>query len=349
MPDPTATQPGEALQSMRLKYGEAINAALVRVLTELPETLVYGEDVAKPGGVFGVTRGLHRRFGDRVFDTPISEAAILGSAVGAALMGRRPIVEIMWADFSLVALDQLVNQAANARYVSRGVAPAPIVVRTQQGNAPGACAQHSQCLEALFLHIPGLRVVMPRTPQDAHDAIVTAVHCDDPVVVIENRTLYLGDKDEVLVGGAPKPIGWSHLRRSGDDLTVVTWGAITGRVLEAAEQLASSGADAEVVELTWLNPVDLETLLSSVNRTRRLVVVHEANVTGGFGAEIVARVTEAGVMLDQPPTRIGAPDTRIPAAPVLAEAVVPSADDIAVRIAQAIGHTGRGGRAVATA
>lgn len=333
MPDLSPGQPATAVKTLPLRYGEAINAALVRVLTEVPETLLYGEDVAKPGGVFGVTRGLRRRFGDRVFDTPISEAAILGSAVGAALMGARPIVEIMWADFSLVALDQLVNQAANARYVSRGTAPAPIVVRTQQGNAPGACAQHSQCLEALFLHTPGLRVVMPWTAQDAHDAVVTAVHSDDPVIVIENRTLYLGDKADVTVGGEPKPMGWSHLRRSGHDVTVVSWGAITRRVLEAAEQLAGDGVAAEVVELTWLNPVDLDVVIASLSRTRRLVVVHEANVTGGFGAEIVARVLEAGVRLDAPPVRIGTPDVRMPAAPVLAEALVPSAEQIAAKIA----------------
>lgn len=319
-------------ETLNLKYGEAINNALARVLTDVPETLLYGEDVAKPGGVFGVTRGLRRRFGDRVFDTPISEAAILGSAVGAALMGARPIVEIMWSDFAMVALDQLVNQAANARYVSRGAAPAPIVVRTQQGNAPGACAQHSQCLEAMFLHVPGLRVVMPWTAQDAYDAVVSATYSDDPVVVIENRTLHLGDKADVTVGADPRPIGWSHHRREGRDVTVVSWGAITRRVLEATESLAGDGVDADVVELTWLNPVDLDAVLGSVARTRRLVVVHEANVSGGFGAEIVARVVGAGVDLDAPPRRIGTPDVRIPAAPALATALVPTADRIAAEL-----------------
>jgi pyruvate/2-oxoglutarate/acetoin dehydrogenase E1 component len=324
-------------ETRNLKYGEAVNAALVRVLTEVEETLVYGEDVAKPGGVFGVTRGLRRRFGDRVFDTPISEAAILGSAVGAAMMGRRPIVEIMWADFSLVALDQLVNQAANARYVSRGVAPAPIVVRTQQGNSPGASAQHSQSLEALFLHIPGLRVVMPWTAQDAYDAIVAAVHGQDPVIVIENRNLYLGEKTEVTTGGEPRAMGWSHLRRRGSDVTVVSWGAVTQKVLEAADGLAASGCDVEVVEPTWLNPLDLDAILTSVSRTRRLVVVHEANVTGGFGAEVVARVAEAGMSLDTPPVRLGTPDMRIPAAPVLAQELIPSTERIAAAIS-AVAH-----------
>lgn len=326
-----------AVRTVPLKYGEAINRALDRVLAQVPETLVYGEDVAKPGGVFGVTRGLRKRFGDRVFDTPISEAAILGSAVGAALLGRRPIVEIMWADFSLVALDQLVNQAANARYVSRGAAPAPIVVRTQQGNAPGACAQHSQCLEAFFLHTPGLRVVMPWTAQDAYDAILAAVYSDDPVIVIENRTLYLGEKVDVTLDGPPKPVGWSHHRRHGGDLTVVSWGAVTQQALTACETLADTGVEADVIELTWLNPVDMTAVLDSVARTRKLAVVHEANLTGGFGAEVLARVAEAGVRLDAPPVRIGTPDTPIPAAPTLATALVPAAPAIAESLARLAG------------
>ncbi|MFI7228981.1 alpha-ketoacid dehydrogenase subunit beta [Nonomuraea angiospora] len=315
-----------------LSYGEAVNAALHRLMEELPETLVYGEDVALPGGVFGVTRGLRKRYGDRVFDTPISESAILGSAVGAAMFGCRPIVEIMWADFSLVALDQIVNQAANVRYVSGGRLRAPLTIRTQQGNAPGACAQHSQCLEALFLHVPGLRVCMPSTPQDAYDLLVTAVHADDPVLVVENRTLYFGPKEPVTTDGPVRPMGGARTRRTGSDVTLVTWGAMTYRVLAAAEALARDGVEAEVLETPWLNPFDTEAVIESARRTRRLAVVHEANVTGGFGAEVVARVAGAGVALAAPPIRIGAPDVRMPAAPVLAQALVPDAARITLEV-----------------
>jgi pyruvate dehydrogenase E1 component beta subunit/2-oxoisovalerate dehydrogenase E1 component len=322
-----------AEQTVTVNYSAAVNAALRRCLADVPETLLYGEDVAKPGGVHGVTRGLWKDFGDRVFDTPISESAILGSAVGAAMMGRRPIVEIMWADFFLVALDQMINQAANVRYVSEGRLTAPLVVRTQQGNSPGACAQHSQNLEALFLHTPGLRVAMPSTPQDAYDIMVSAVYCDDPVVVIDNRTLYFGEKQEIVTGRAPAPIGGSHVRRTGPAATVVTWGAITHRVLEAADRLAGQSPGVTVIETPWLNPFDTEAVVESVARTGgKLAVVHEANTTAGFGAEVITRVAEAGA-LRRRPVRIAVPDTRIPAAPELAGAVIPDADRITTALA----------------
>jgi pyruvate/2-oxoglutarate/acetoin dehydrogenase E1 component len=315
-------------ETMKVNYSGAVNAALRRVLAEVPETLLYGEDVGKPGGVHGVTRGLWKEFGDRVFDTPISESAILGSAVGAAMMGRRPIVEIMWADFFLVALDQMINQAANVRYVSEGRLTAPLVVRTQQGGSPGSCAQHSQSLEALFLHTPGLRVAMPSTPQDAYDIMVSAVHCDDPVVVFDNRTLYFGEKQEIVVGRPPAPIGGSRVRRTGAAATVVTWGAMTHRVLAAADRLAERSVPVTVIETPWLNPFDTSAVIASVERTGgRLAVVHEANTTAGFGAEVVTRVAEAGVLRGRP-VRIGVPDSRIPAAPQLASALIPDEDGI---------------------
>jgi acetoin:2,6-dichlorophenolindophenol oxidoreductase subunit beta len=322
-----------AEQTIAVNYSGAVNAALRRCLADVPETLLYGEDVARPGGVHGVTRGLWKEFGDRVFDTPISESAILGTAVGAAMMGRRPIVEIMWADFFLVALDQMVNQAANVRYVSGGRLTAPLVVRTQQGNSPGACAQHSQNLEALFLHTPGLRVAMPSTPQDAYDIMVSAVYCDDPVIVIDNRTLYFGAKEPVVTGRPPAPVGGSRLRRTGDAVTVVTWGAITHRVLEAADQLAAQSVPVTVIETPWLNPFDTAAVIDSVNRTGgKLAVVHEANATAGFGAEVITRVAEAGALRGRP-VRIAVPDARIPAAPQLAAALIPDSDRIVAELA----------------
>lgn len=315
-------------ETVKLNVGGAVNAALARCLADIPETMLYGEDVGKPGGVFGVTRGLQKRFGDRVFDTPISETAMLGAAVGAASFGRRPIVEIMWIDFSLVAFDQIVNQAANVRYVSEGRTAAPLTIRTQQGTAPGACAQHSQNLEALLLHVPGIRVCMPRTAQDAHDLVLSAVACDDPTVVIENRTLYAGAKEDVVIGGPVMPIGGHRRRREGDDVTVVTWGAITAQVLEAVDRVAADGLSAEVLEMVWLNPFDTDAVLASLQRTGRLLVVHEAARTGGFGAEVVARVVEAGAPLIAPPRRVALEDSRIPAAPQLARELLPQTADI---------------------
>jgi len=315
-------------ETSSLRYGEAVNAALRRCLETFPETLLYGEDVGKPGGVFGVTRRLNRDFGDRVFDTPISENAIIGSAVGAAMVGRRPIVEIMWIDFSLVGMDQIINQAANVRYVSRGKVTAPITIRTQQGAVPGSCAQHSQSLEALFAHIPGLRVCISSTAQDAHDLLLSAVACDDPTLVIEARSLYNGDKQDVLLGGDIAPIGGSRLRHEGNDLTIVTWGVTTGVVRDAADLLEEEGVGADVIEAVWLNPFDDEAVARSVAKTGRLLVVHEANVTGGFGAEIVARVVESGASLRTPPRRIGLPDIRVPAAPHLSAALLPSVEQI---------------------
>lgn len=318
-----------------LSYAEAVGAGLARALEEREEALLFGEDVAIPGGVFGVTKGLSRRFGARVFDTPISESAILGGAIGAAMVGRRPIVEIMWADFSLVAFDQLVNQAANVRYVTQGRLTAPITVRTQQGSAPGACAQHSQSLEALFAHVPGLQVCMPATAQDAYDLLLSAVASDDPTIVIENRTLYHGEKAEVTLDGPVQPIGTGVVRREGHDVTVISWGAIQRRVLKAAERLRDEGISVEVIDLRWIRPVDIELAVRSVTKTGRVVVVHEAHTMGGFGSEILAQLVERGIPLRSAPIRVGTPPVRIPAAVSLAESVIPSVDRIEHAIREA--------------
>lgn len=320
-----------------LTYAQAVNAALRRALEERPEVVVYGEDVGKPGGVHGVTRGLHRSFGDRVFDTPISESSILGSAIGMSMVGLRPVVEIMWADFVFVAFDQLINQASNVRYVSRGELTAPITVRMQQGAAPGACAQHSQSIEAFLAHIPGLRVALPSNPQDAYDITLAAIAADDPTVVIENRTLYHSMRSEVSFAEQWPVSRAARVVRSGTDITAVTWGATVNAVLSAAAMLDErAGIDVEVIDLRWLNPLDDEAVALSLSNTGALAVVHEANQTGGFGAEIVARMTERGIPLSPPPLRIATPDMRIPAAPSLLSAVVPSADLIARRLEAAV-------------
>ncbi len=315
----------------------AANAALRRSLAERPDVIVYGEDIALPGGVFGVTKGLHSEFGNRVFDTPISESAILGTATGAAMMGMRPIVEIMWSDFLFVAFDQIINQLSNVRYLSRGAVAAPVVIRTQQGMSPGACAQHSQSIEALLLHVPGIRVAMPATPQDAYDILLSAVWSDDPTVVIENRTLYHGARVEVTVDGAIMPPGKAVVVRPGTDLTLVTWGAMRHVAVEASESLASSGIGVEVIDARWLSPFDYDTVVASASRTGRLVVLHEATKTGGFAAEVILGVLERGVRFAQVPLRITTPDVRIPAAESMMSSLRPSATSVAHAIETYLG------------
>src|SRR5229473_2752750 len=290
---PASTAASEVPQTKTVSYIQAVNEALSRELATRPDVLVYGEDVGQAGGIFGASRGLQKNFGaDRVFDTPISESAILGSAVGAALMGMKPIVEIMWGDFMLVALDQIVNQAANVRYITGGRSGAPIVVRTQQGATPGSCAQHSQCLEALLAHIPGLRIAIPATPQDAYSLLRSATASPDPCVIYEARGLYQ-TKGAVEFTEAIEPIGRSRLHKPGRDAVIVTWGTTLLIALEAARQLAEGGVDVGVLDLRWLCPLDNDGLQAAVrSASGNEIVLHEANRTGGFGAEIVARLHE---------------------------------------------------------
>jgi 2-oxoisovalerate dehydrogenase E1 component len=310
-----------------ISYIQAVNEALSRELASRPEVLVYGEDVGGAGGIFGASRGLQKTFGaGRVFDTPISESAILGSAVGAALMGMKPIVEIMWGDFMLVALDQIINQAANVRYITGGKSGAPIVVRTQQGATPGSCAQHSQCLEAFLAHIPGLRIAIPATPQDAYSLLRAATASPDPCIVYEARGLYQST-GPVDFTGVIEPVGKSRLHRAGHDAVIVTWGTMLLVALEAAKQLAEEGLDVGVLDLRWLCPLDLAGLHAAVrSASGKVVVLHEANRTGGFGAEIVAQLYESlGSEMALKVARVATPDMRIPASPVLQRALLPSA------------------------
>lgn len=333
MPDIAAAQ--------ELRYIQAVNHALRWGLATYPEALVFGEDVALPGGPFGATKGLHDEFGERVFDTPISEAAILGAALGSAMRGRRPIVEIMYADFLLVGMDQIVNQIANTRYVSGGRYAAPLTIRTQQGNSPGACAQHSQSLESLFAHVPGLRVGLSSGPRDAYEMLRSAIASDDPTMIFEHRMLY-ADKALVEIDGRVEPLGGARVVREGSDATVVTWSRMVHESLAAAEIAAARGRSVEVIDLRWLSPLDFDTVAASVRRTRHLVIAHEANLMGGFGAEIAARAAgECFQDLDAPIERVGAADIPIPAAPVLQSAVLPDSSVVLDAILRVLSGQGR--------
>jgi 2-oxoisovalerate dehydrogenase E1 component len=317
-------------QTKTISYIQAVNEALSRELATRPEVLVYGEDVGGAGGIFGASRGLQKNFGaERVFDTPISESAILGSAVGAALMGMRPIVEIMWGDFMLVALDQIINQAANVRYITGGKSGAPIVVRTQQGATPGSCAQHSQCLEAFLAHIPGLRIAIPATPQDAYSLLRAATASPDPCVIYEARGLYQ-TSGPVDLTDSIEPVGKSRLHRAGHDAVIVTWGTMLLVALEAAKQMAEERFDVGVLDLRWLCPLDREGLHAAVrSASGKVVVLHEANRTGGFGAEIVAQLHESlGNEMALKVARVATPDMRIPSSPILQRALLPTADKV---------------------
>jgi len=322
-----ATQNGEP---RTMSYIQAVNEALTHELETRPEVLVYGEDVGQAGGIFGASRNLLKTFGaGRVFDTPISESAILGSAVGAALMGMKPIVEIMWGDFLLVALDQLINQAANIRYVTAGRSSVPIVVRTQQGATPGSCAQHSQSLEALLAHIPGLRIALPATPQDAYDLLRSAVASPDPCILFEARGLYQST-GPVHTSGPIQPIGKAIVRTRGTRAAIITWGTALGPALEAANTIGN----VSVLDLRWLSPLDEDALRQVVlDAQGRVVVAHEANRTGGFGAEIVARLHEMlGERLLLKIKRVASPDIRMPTAPALSQHLLPNAETIAAAL-----------------
>lgn len=329
MPAPRAAgdTPGERHE---MPYWQAVKSALRAELSTRAETLVYGEDVGFAGGIFGCTRGLQSEFGpERVFDTPISESAILGSAVGAAIEGMRPVVEIMWGDFMLVALDQLINQAANVRYITRGTRSVPLVVRTQQGATPGSCAQHSQSLEALLCHIPGLRVGIPSRPDDAYSMLRAAINDPDPTVVIEARSLYATRGEVQLLDTAP-PIGGAAFRRRGGALAIISWGPMALVAERAAESLAAEQIEASVLDLRWLAPLDDEAIAEAVDSAGgRVLVVHEANATGGFGAEVAARIGERLFpSLTAPVQRLATPDARIPAAPILQAELIPNRESI---------------------
>jgi len=308
------------------RYIDALNAGMAASMEEDERVVLMGIDVGAGGGIFTVTKGLHERFGsDRVIDTPISEMGYVGAAVGAAMTGLRPIVEIMFMDFVGVCLDPILNQAAKLRYMTAGALEIPVVFRTQTGAGRSAGAQHSQSLEAWFAHVPGLKVVMPATVTDAHDLMLAAVRDPNPVVFIENRRLY-GMRGEP--GVDPLALGRARVARSGEDVTVVTWGQTLRECLAAAD---AGPASLEVVDLRSLVPLDMETVIASVRRTGRLLVVHEAVQDFGAGAEIAARVAdELFDELRTPVRRLGTPAVPMPFSPELEKALLPSTNAIAI-------------------
>jgi pyruvate/2-oxoglutarate/acetoin dehydrogenase E1 component len=307
-----------------VRYLDAINAGIADAMERDDRVVLIGIDVGAGGGIFTVTKGLHERFGsERILDTPISEMGYVGAAVGAAMTGLRPIVEIMFMDFIGVCLDPILNQAAKLPYMTAGAIQCPIVFRTQTGAGRSAGAQHSQSLETMLAHVPGLRVVMPATVTDAHDLLLAAVEDPNPVVFVESRRLY-GMRGPA--GEDPLPLGKARVASTGDDLTVVTWGQMLRECLEAAEQASVS---IEVIDLRSLVPLDMATVLASTERTGRLLIVHEAVQDFGAGAEIAARAGEELYdLLRVPVRRIGAPSVPMPFSPGLERALMPSADGV---------------------
>lgn len=320
-----------------ITYAQAIRTAIREEMQRDDRVLLFGEDVGFYGGVYGCTTGLQREFGpDRVRDTPISEMAIGGMAVGLALAGWRPIAEIMYCDFLAHAADAIVNNAAKWRYMSGGQFTVPAVFRSPAGGGAGYAAQHSQNLEAWFCHIPGLKVVMPGLPRDARGLLKAAVRDDNPVVFIEHKGHY-GYKGEVPAAEEVIALGKADIKRTGSDVTLVAWSKTLVFALEAAEALAQEGISVEVVDPRTLVPLDADTLCESVARTGRLVVAHEAVECGGFGAEIVAQITaRAWDSLRRPPVRVGAPFVPQPYSEPLETAVVPQVTDIVDGVRRAL-------------
>ena len=323
-----------------LSYREAVRDALSRAMRADPDVFVMGEDIAEMGGSMGVTQGLVAEFGpERVRNTPISEAAIVGAGIGAAVQGMRPVVEVMYEDFTTLAMEQIVNQAAKHRYMSGGQLTVPLTVRTQGGAGWSPGAQHAQQLEAWFVHVPGLKVVFPSTPSDVRGLLWSSIYDDNPVLFFEHRTLY-GIREEVPEELEPIPLGVARVHREGEDVTVVATGRLVHEALTAAAEAEREGISVEVVDPRTLQPLDERTLVASVQKTNRCVVAHEAVMRMGFGAEVVAVLQEQAFdWLDAPIERVGAKFCPLPFAPVMEEFVVPHADDVLAAIRRTVGRS----------
>jgi pyruvate/2-oxoglutarate/acetoin dehydrogenase E1 component len=317
-----------------ITYAQAIRDALRQEMTRDDSVFLIGEDVGRYGGAFGVSYGLVDEFGEeRVRDTPISEAGIMGAATGAALVGMRPVAEIMFMDFTTIAMDQLVNQAAKIRFMFGGKANVPLVLRTPGGSGTGAAAHHSQSLEAWFVHVPGLKVVMPSTPYDAKGLLLASIRDDNPVVFVEHKLLYK-TKGPVPEEEYTIPLGVADVKRPGKDVTIVATSIMVPRALEAAEILCEEGVEVEVVDPRTLKPFDDETVTKSVIKTGKVLIAHEACKTGGVGAEIAARIVESEAFdyLDAPIKRLAGLDIPVPYNRNLERHMVPQAENIAAAV-----------------
>ena len=313
----------------RMTFADALIGATARAMRQDPDVFLIGQDIGPFGGAMQGTRGLFEEFGPRrVRDAPISESAMVGAAIGAALQGKRPIVEVSFGEFLPCAMNQIVLQAANLRYMTAGAARVPIVIRTRVGDGP--YRGHPQSYEAWFAHVPGLKVVMPATPADAWGLMTAAIRDDGPVLIFEQMFLYHAIRDDVPDGDHVTPIGVARVAREGRDVTVAATAWMVHRSLEAARTLADEGIDVEVIDLRTLAPLDTETLVRSVRKTGRLVVAHEAWKVGGIGAEVAAVVAETAFdALRAPIARVGAPSIPVPSATALRNMTIPSADKIA--------------------
>jgi len=313
----------------QISFSQALREAMAEEMSRDPGVFLIGEDVGVFGGVFGVSAGLYEEFGeDRVRDTPISEQAIVGAGLGAALVGMRPIVEIMFADFVTVAMDQMVNQAAKARYMSGGKAQVPLTIRVVNGAPGSAAAQHSQSPESWFMNVPGLKIVIPATPYDAKGLLKTAIRGADPVLFFEHKMLYAVE-GEVPEEDYVVPFGQAAVRREGSDVTIVAIGGVLPKALAAAEQLAGQGVSAEVIDPRTLVPFDTTTVIESLKKTNRVVIVHEAHKRAGPGAEIAAILAEEAIgYLDAPIIRVATKNVPFPYNPQLEEFILPGLADI---------------------
>ncbi|MDR0294152.1 MAG: alpha-ketoacid dehydrogenase subunit beta [Oscillospiraceae bacterium] len=319
-------------------YAQAIRDVLAQEMRKDPRVFVMGEDIAEQGGVFGCTKGLLAEFGpERVRNTPISENTFVGAGVGAACAGMRPVVELTYVDFAYLAMDQLLNQAAKIRYMFGGKAKVPLVVRTQEGIGRGNAGQHSQSLEAFFMHIPGLKVACPSSAADAAGLLRTAILDENPVVFVEHKALYASkcevpDNEDFSV-----PFGRANVLRAGKDVTLVATQYCVPKAVEAAKLLESEEIDIELIDPRTLVPLDIDTIIRSVEKTGRAVIVHEAHKTGGIGAEIASQITEkAFAYLDAPPERVGAKQCTLPFNLGLENAVIPQVNDIVNAVRKAL-------------